>query len=421
MPRAHNDHNVYILGAGFAQEAGLPLIENFMIRMRDAAVWLEEQSGREREVRAIENVLDFRLKAAGAAYRVPLDVENVEDLFSLASAGARETLASDMALAIGATLDFAQNDHAQTMSTRSKEYTFYQVGVADSSKWTKPANGEPPTQRIADLSKGGQIKGDWYSCPRYEFYAGVMGGYFNRSRRDRSDTIITFNYDLTVEAALRALGVEFSYGLRKPSQASLGLGGVGLGVLPDDIAPMSAPRVLKLHGSVNWAMVGESAPKLTFCGSYRNVREQDLVPALAPPTWRKGFDGQLGDVWEAAVRSLETATRVIILGYSIPQTDLHFKYLLGAGLQENISLRKVFFVNPGLAREDEADQLKDRLFSVLGEQHFKRGLIELVPLRTSDFFVGPKGVVGLSVHRESIGRPLPVPSTTTGEYTCMIW
>ena len=40
---AYNDHNVYILGAGFAAEAGLPLIKDFMNRMRDAAAWLEVQ------------------------------------------------------------------------------------------------------------------------------------------------------------------------------------------------------------------------------------------------------------------------------------------------------------------------------------------------------------------------------------------
>ena len=399
------------------------MIMNFMNRMRDAAAWLENEKGREREIRAIENVLDFRLRAAAAAYRVPLDVENIEDLFSLASASARETLSSDMALAIAATLDFAQSDHKQRMSTRSKEYAFYQVGVADSSKWAKPTNWEPPLQRVAELSKSGQIKGEWYSCPPYEFYAGIMGGYFNRSRGDRRDTIITFNYDLTVETALRSLRVDFSYGLKKPSQASLGPGGPDLGVLPDDVAPETVPRILKLHGSVNWAMVGESAPQLTFCGSYRDIRDRDLVPALAPPTWRKGFDGQLSDVWEAAVRSLETATRIVILGYSIPQTDLHFKYLLAAGLQENISLRKVIFVNPGIDRPNESDKLKARLFGVFGEQHLERGLIEFVPGKTSDFFFGSKNTVRIPPYRDSIARPLPTLSTAieAADYEYLMW
>ena len=384
----------------------LPLIKDFMNRMRDAAAWLEKQEGREgreREIRAIENVLDFRLRAAAAAYRVPLNVENVEDLFSLASASARKTLAEDMPLAIAATLDFAHHDHAQREAIRPREYRFYQVGVLDSSRWTKPRNWEPPLRQIEDSLKSGQIKGEWYSCPPYEFYAGIMGGYFNGPAGNRRDTIITFNYDLTIETALRALKVTFSYGL-KGEQVAFGSGSSD--ILSEQLAQEGTTRVLKLHGSVNWAIPGGDSPKLTFYGSYDDIRKRGLIPAVAPPTWRKDFDGQLSDVWEVAVGSLQTATRIVILGYSIPQTDLHFKYLLGAGLQENISLRKVLFVNPDLAQPDEADQLKARLFGVLGEQHFRRGLIEFVPEKTSEFFHGPKDTTR-SLYRDSIGRPLP--------------
>ena len=78
--KAYNDHNVYILGAGFSAEAGLPLIKGFMNRMRDAAAGLADLPGREREVKAIERVLELRLRAAAAAYRLPLDCENIEEL-----------------------------------------------------------------------------------------------------------------------------------------------------------------------------------------------------------------------------------------------------------------------------------------------------------------------------------------------------
>jgi SIR2-like domain len=411
-PKAYNDHNVYLLGAGFAAEAGLPLIKDFMNRMRDAAAWLEEQKGREREIRAIANVLDFRLRAAAAAYRVPLDVENVEDLFSLASASARGALAEDMALAIAATLDFAHDDHAKRETARPREYKFYQVGVLDSSRWTKPGNWEPPLRQIEDSLKSGQIKGEWYSCPPYEFYGGIMGGYFNPSAGDRRDTIITFNYDRTVETALRALNVvPYSYGL---SGERVAFQEGNTEIVSEQLAEEATIRVLKLHGSVNWAIPGDQ--KLTVYGSYNDIRERALIPALAAPTWRKDFDGQLSDVWEIAVRSLQTATRIVIIGYSIPQTDLHFKYLLGAGLQENISLRKVLFVNPDLAQPDEADQLKARLFGVLGEQHFRRGLIEFVPEKTSEFFHGPKDTTRHPLYRDSIGRPLPAFYTASSSY-----
>jgi hypothetical protein len=36
-----NDHNVYVLGAGFSREAGYPLIADFTMKMRDALEWFE--------------------------------------------------------------------------------------------------------------------------------------------------------------------------------------------------------------------------------------------------------------------------------------------------------------------------------------------------------------------------------------------
>lgn len=413
-PKAYNDHNVYILGAGFAAEAGMPLIKDFMNRMRDAVAWLEGQSGREREIAAIENVLDFRLKAAGAACNVALDVENVEELFSLASAREGGGLAEDIALAIAATLDFAKQDHVQQEAQRPREYRFYQVGVLNSSTWNKPLNWESALPQIEESQKQGSIKGYWYSCPPYEFYGGIMCGYFNPSVAERRDTIITFNYDLAIETALYGLKVPFTYGL---SGKSVNFGsGISDAIFSEEYAQPGAPRLLKLHGSVNWALPGEVGQKLTFYRAYDDVRQNHLTPLLVPPTWRKYFAGQLSDVWDAAVRALRTATRIIIIGYSMPATDIHFKYLLAAGLQDNISLRKLLFVNSGLSQQNQGEELKSRLFNVIRTTLFDRGTVEFVNAKTSEFFHGPKDTTGHPLYRDSIGRPLPALYTVPAPY-----
>src|SRR4051812_32104045 len=90
MPQIHTNHNVYILGAGFSIDAGLPLIRDFLQRVGDSSEWLLA-NGRNSEVEAIEKVFDFRRKAAGAAYRCQIDVENIEELFSLASSSEGES------------------------------------------------------------------------------------------------------------------------------------------------------------------------------------------------------------------------------------------------------------------------------------------------------------------------------------------
>src|SRR5260370_42016374 len=102
--RPYNDNNVYILGAGFSSEAGLPLVSSFLARMRDAVDWLAA-SGRTSEREAIERVLDFRHESAAAGYRINIDLDNIEHLFSLAEAKPGTASGADIRLAIAATID----------------------------------------------------------------------------------------------------------------------------------------------------------------------------------------------------------------------------------------------------------------------------------------------------------------------------
>jgi hypothetical protein len=53
---------VYLLGAGFSAEAGLPTIAEFLNQMRDSADWLTQQ-GRLAELTAVDAVLEFRHNA----------------------------------------------------------------------------------------------------------------------------------------------------------------------------------------------------------------------------------------------------------------------------------------------------------------------------------------------------------------------
>ena len=94
--------------------------------------------------------------------------------------------------------------------------------------------------------------------------------------------------------------------------------------------------------------------KVDIYESYRKVRGKGRQPLLVPPTWRKTFGGALTEVWRTAVSALRNATRIILVGFSIPPTDIHFKYLLAGGLKDNISLRSLTVVdpNPDLVRKN---------------------------------------------------------------------
>ena len=215
--KAHNDRNVYILGAGFSTEAGLPLIKNFMNRMRDAAAWLEGRQDRKSELTAIESVLDFRLRASAAAYRVPLDVENIEELFSLASASDSTELSDQVTMAIAATLDFCR---ATALPQRQGRIA---VSKIDGPKWDRPQPCNWELSKQHEQRTTGTPGVSVYSCPLYEFYLGMLCGFFNEVESDRRDTIISLNYDTVVEDALWGLDLPFCYADSRWSGRATGL------------------------------------------------------------------------------------------------------------------------------------------------------------------------------------------------------
>jgi SIR2-like domain len=355
MMDLHNDHNVYILGAGFSADRGMPLINNFMFRMRDAHEWLLQQD-RKHEASAITNVLKFRKEAASAAYRVKINLENIEELFSLASASGNKenNLSGDIRIAIAATLDFC--------STNQPELKF--------SIRTKGAMPSFESYGCDDDFGGGVL---YENIPIYRYYLDSMLGSQGVSRGE--NTFISFNYDTIVEDALTSMGVGFTYGFHKVdatyNTSRLKFESNGL-------------RLLKLHGSINWTrekISHSNDTPLQIYDSYQEVREKSATPDLIPPTWRKNFDGGLETIWGHALKAIESATRIIVIGFSVPETDTHFKYLMAAGLQNNISAREIVFVNPA-----SDGILETRISALFTNPESSR--VRLIKKTTSDFLQG---------------------------------
>ena len=160
---------------------------------------------------------------------------------------------------------------------------------------------------------------------------------------------------------------------------------------------------------------------MTVYGGYQDLRLDGMQGRLifVPPTWHKGWDlaHPVSAVWDAAREALRTARRIIIIGYSVPATDLHFKYLLAAGFQENAWLSKVFFVNPDLGegKAGRAELLR-RLLSpsgLLRDERFRQGFIDIVPANTREFFDTTPLDIPVDArlekprrYRVRIGRPL---------------
>ena len=106
---------------------------------------------------------------------------------------------------------------------------------------------------------------------------------------------------------------------------------------------------------------------------YRQLLDSGQIPYLVPPTWKKVFDNAPKQVWSEAVGALKEATRIIMIGFSMPPTDIHFHYLLAAGLQENISLRNLSVVNFAATPED-TERLQEN-FEKIFQLNFSQKII----------------------------------------------
>jgi len=154
-----------------------------------------------------------------------------------------------------------------------------------------------------------------------------------------SDAVITFNYDLVTERALKKLA-------KKPS-----FGDWIYGFQPRPEGVEDIPTLYKLHGSVNWTYQNNMR---SFNARQRSWADFDKEPgysghrhggdSLFPimlPYWDKKIEEEpWSRIWERAAAHLNRSSSLIVWGYSLPQTDLKalelVKLSLGTGCLEDV-------------------------------------------------------------------------------------
>ncbi len=208
-------------------------------------------------------------------------------------------------------------------------------------------------------------------------------------------TFVSFNYDLLVDNAVRnSLNVDPDYAVtfRSVENASPATAGA------------KQPSLLKIHGSLNWLfcptcnqldcyhgqkIVAEIAhdPARMPC----NVCQEPRVPILVPPTFFKVMSNfYLQQIWRQAEEKLRNADHLIFCGYSFPDADLHFKYLLKRAEinQPDHSAKRfeVFIINehPGKSAQQRDDEMNRYL------RFFRnKGLVHWTKLSFNDYAANP--------------------------------
>jgi hypothetical protein len=331
------DRNVYILGAGASAGAGAPLINNFLDYSRQ--LFDQPFSGLDEiEREHFRRVFDFRREMAQAREKILLDLDDIEQLFGLVEISRRlratplETRDSTVYL-IAKTLQMSIEAHGKERARFAIHHRREFTSSIFSARPQLPYNQD----------------GEIFRIDAYDFFAGLLAGVFDdRQRREfRKDTLVTFNYDLVCEHSLRRFGIEANYGLDPNIFAD-----------QRDLVDKERFEILKLHGSTNWGICGRCnkrgvilSQKVTDSPSeFRNRKcpacNESFVPLLIPPSWDKsGYAEIIAPVWKRAVDELKLATRICIIGYSIPETDAFFKYLITMALAGNHQLYKLIVVD----------------------------------------------------------------------------
>ena len=430
------EHTVYLLGAGFSAEQGIPMMDGFVARMIEANGWLRSE-GRTAESDDIIKLLKYRHDISSAALRCVIRPDNIEDLLSAAAAEPADQyrgLDRCIRRAISATIDYTEKQAVEPK----------QIGLVLGNTDFNSEKIPPLWKSIESSSYETSAKA--VKVPAYDFYVAAMTGRLYDWRRGKH-TFISYNYDLLLERSLRSMGIPMSYGFSEDELLSDDREGGFVDNsdinwnLPFGACTTDCVQILKMHGSMNWYLEyrphhsnsGQTNPVLSIREEYEPDCDEELF--IQPPTWQKkqnsregnGKEGGLVSLWGNAIKALSTATKIVVIGYSFPITDYYVKSMFQIGLKSNIGLGKIIIVNPSLDPDkrdgkERADYLS-RMQVIFNDQLFDSGVVTLVPMNTRDALKGSNNAPMIStsgnqsrfqiLNPGSHNRPLPFAYTET--------
>lgn len=166
------------------------------------------------------------------------------------------------------------------------------------------------------------------------------------------DTIVSFNYDCLIDTSLReaadrswntksGYGFELSKPYEKWEPKRTGRGPIAKNPI----------CLLKLHGSLNWdRSTGDKPEQLSLRDSPYSAVSR-AKNEVVPPVWNKEVlnDPVLKELWKQARKRLPTGKVLVVIGYSVPQTDLVSQALIRVSASERKATQKLshlIVVNP---------------------------------------------------------------------------
>ena len=360
---------VFILGAGFSYDAGIPLLSGFVDKMWELAI--REKNGGQplsaADIDVFQKAMEIRKELDGYHGRANFDDRNIEDLLSI--------------------------------------LTFKLLGKR-SYKMNQLAKMSSAITRTIELTCQIQHPGTNAEAIRFpdgsgsDIYRKFWEHIFTSIKAEKKPlSIISFNYDLVLERSLHQVLICTTYekiSNRLPmsnlclnySFSSVPLINYeinyenfrieGKDIAGPNIKPTAINKdlstieidLLKLHGSLNFPKEKITDPVNFAYG----ITTPLSSPLILPPVFNKMTSGRSTEtMWQAAMKKLGSAKNIIIIGYSLPKTDIYMQYFLKAALGPNKNLNKVFIFDPVLFQENKSrDEMMDRYKSCFSETFIKR-------------------------------------------------
>jgi hypothetical protein len=185
------------------------------------------------------------------------------------------------------------------------------------------------------------------------------------------DVVISFNYDCIMDSAIKnnakkRWSAENGYGFNITDGYNEWQDHSGKGKITKNTI-----KLLKVHGSLNWNRIQDPLKLRSDPYELTNRGENEIVP----PVWNKNIvdDPILSNLWKQARSSLGRGPVLVLIGYSVPDTDLFSQSLLRVAPSEgNRKLSDIIVVNPDKnARIRTIDLLERAISSTTNIFEFK--------------------------------------------------
>lgn len=316
-------NKVFVFGAGSSKDAGGPLIRDFMF---NGMGYLCNQDIYDNiSLASFKKVFELVDLLYGTSFIAELDQATKEGLCNIASVEklldiSVEDLLSYIDLGISQSSDFEHH---------KLDYPAYKKAIDDFIFET--------IQLETTHSDAYSKNHDGTTDHRRNLYDMLVDYGLDFSDRN---SFITFNYDLLLDKAVsindRGLLGDYAVPFVSVSHFDGYNRILRKKRLPRDV------DILKLHGSLNWAVCSQcNSPHLAYYYRYKRLPQEHcslckglLAPVLVPPTYRKDIGRYtfLAKVWEKAEEMIREADEITIVGYSFPDADIEAKWLFKRAL-----------------------------------------------------------------------------------------